>query len=146
MTKEEKVNELAYDVVGSLGRNGYLDNSITCKDATDRIANSIQEYADQQTKQLKEEVERLNHHKTILDRIDSLAKIHSNALEATIEKQRKEIKEFQRLSTLPSHAELSKQALNVLGGDDSKENIQRHNDYIAGGVWMLDESHKRLKQ
>ena len=54
-----KAKELAYDIVGSLGRNGYLDNSITCKDATDRIANSIQQYADQQAKELTEEVERL---------------------------------------------------------------------------------------
>ena len=46
----------------------------------------------------------------------------------------------------PSHAELTKEALNVLGGDSSEQNIQRHKDYIAGGVWMLDECNKKFNE
>lgn len=45
---------------------------------------------------------------------------------------------------LPSHAELTKEALNVLGRNDSEQNIQRHKDYIAGGVWMLDECNNKI--
>jgi len=47
---------------------------------------------------------------------------------------------------LPSHAELTKEALNVYGDDESEQVIQRHRDYIAGGVWMLDECNKKVNE
>lgn len=49
------------------------------------------------------------------------------------------------LAICPSHAELSKKAFEVYGNVETEANIKSQRDYIAGGVWMLDECVKRIE-
>lgn len=49
------------------------------------------------------------------------------------------------LFLLPSHADLTKKALEVHGDDESELNMAKHRAWIDGGVWMLDECIKCLK-
>ena len=47
---------------------------------------------------------------------------------------------------LPSHAHLTKKALEIYGFDESELNMARHEAWIEGGVWMLDECIKFLQK
>lgn len=46
--------------------------------------------------------------------------------------------------SLPSHAHLTKKALEVHGDNESELNMAKHRAWIDGGVWMLDECIKHL--
>lgn len=39
----------------------------------------------------------------------------------------------------PSHAQISGEALNVLGDEESPLNIEKHRAFIKGGIYVLDE-------
>ena len=62
-------------------------------------------------------------------------------LEAIKTKVRYEKEQVSRkfIFLFPSHAHLTKKALDIYGNDESDINMAKHRAFIEGGCWMLDE-------
>jgi hypothetical protein len=67
------------------------------------------------------------------------------AVKVKLHYEKEQLNKRNVMFSLPSHAHLTKKALEVHGDDDSEMNMAKHTAWIAGGVWMLDECIKYLE-
>ena len=71
-----------------------------------------------------------------------------NAVKIKLAYEKERADKHSAIYLLPSHAKLTKKALELYDrdGDESIINIETHKAYIAGGVWMLEECNKSLEK
>lgn len=71
-----------------------------------------------------------------------------NAVKIKLAYEKERADKHSAIYLLPSHAKLTKKALELYEreDDESKINIELHKAYIAGGVWMLEECKKALEK
>lgn len=67
------------------------------------------------------------------------------AVKVKLHYEREQLNKRNVIFSLPSHAHLTKKALDVHGDDESEINMAKHRAYVDGGVWMLDECIKVIK-
>ncbi len=66
-------------------------------------------------------------------------KDYLKAVEVKLQYEKQQLNKHNIVFSLPSHAQITKEALNIYGDDESAINIERHKAFIKGAIWLHEE-------